>query len=163
MCSFCAKRPPPPLQRCTQIAIASQLTEGKIKSSGRSGSAPGNAGVSDRLGSAALGQNLAHSGLDCAPPTILGGAKPRINFWSRAPGLAKMSEMGSWSASDRSYGPAFWGAIAMDQLVNRLQHLPLILAGPILRRVTDKSVTVWVAIKESEGHIGNLFRRRARG
>jgi hypothetical protein len=27
--------------------------------------------------------------------------------------------------------------------------LPLILAGPVLRRVTDKSVTVWVAIKQA--------------
>jgi hypothetical protein len=35
----------------------------------------------------------------------------------------------------------------MDKLVNRLPRLPLILAGPILRQVTEKSVTVWVAIQ----------------
>jgi hypothetical protein len=37
----------------------------------------------------------------------------------------------------------------MDSLANRLSSLPLILAGPILRRVTDKSVTVWVALQQS--------------
>ncbi len=37
----------------------------------------------------------------------------------------------------------------MSELVNRLGNLPLILAGPILRRVTDKSVTVWVAVRDS--------------
>jgi hypothetical protein len=36
----------------------------------------------------------------------------------------------------------------MDKLASRLPHLPLILTGPILRRVTDKSVTVWVALQE---------------
>lgn len=33
------------------------------------------------------------------------------------------------------------------QLSNRLQHLPLILAGPILRRTENNAVTVWVALK----------------
>jgi len=37
----------------------------------------------------------------------------------------------------------------LDKLANRLAFLPLILAGPILRRVTDSSVTVWVAIQGS--------------
>jgi hypothetical protein len=36
-----------------------------------------------------------------------------------------------------------------NKLANRLAFLPLILAGPILRRVTDSSVTVWVAIQGS--------------
>ncbi|WP_293902392.1 hypothetical protein [Phenylobacterium sp.] len=35
----------------------------------------------------------------------------------------------------------------MDRLETRLAGLPLILAGPILRRVTESSVTVWVALK----------------
>src|SRR5258708_26271899 len=37
----------------------------------------------------------------------------------------------------------------MDKLANRLQNLPLILAGPVLRRVTDQSVSVWVALKSA--------------
>src|SRR6266700_2392644 len=37
----------------------------------------------------------------------------------------------------------------MDSLAGRMPNMPLILAGPILRRVTDKSVTVWVALKHS--------------
>ena len=37
----------------------------------------------------------------------------------------------------------------MDSLVDRLQALPLILAGPILRRVTASSVTVWVVLKNA--------------
>jgi hypothetical protein len=37
----------------------------------------------------------------------------------------------------------------MDKLATRLTKLPLILAGPILRRVTDSSVTVWVALKNA--------------
>ena len=37
----------------------------------------------------------------------------------------------------------------MDNLDSRLQGLPLILTGPILRRVTTKSVTVWVALKNA--------------
>ncbi len=36
----------------------------------------------------------------------------------------------------------------MDKLQGRLAGLPLILAGPILRRVTDSSVTVWVALQQ---------------
>ena len=34
-------------------------------------------------------------------------------------------------------------------LSKRIQHLPLILCGPILRRTEEDSVTVWVAVKES--------------
>jgi hypothetical protein len=37
----------------------------------------------------------------------------------------------------------------MDSLAGRLATLPLILAGPILRRVTDQSVTVWVALQQA--------------
>jgi hypothetical protein len=41
------------------------------------------------------------------------------------------------------------GAGVMDKLATRLTTLPLILTGPILRRVTDKSVTVWIALRET--------------
>ena len=34
-------------------------------------------------------------------------------------------------------------------LAERLQHAPLILAGPILRRTEPRAVTVWVALKEA--------------
>jgi hypothetical protein len=37
----------------------------------------------------------------------------------------------------------------MTPLKDRLATLPLVLAGPILRKVTSKSVTVWVALQES--------------
>jgi hypothetical protein len=37
----------------------------------------------------------------------------------------------------------------MYKLADRLTNLPLILAGPILRRVTDKSVTVWIVVRQS--------------
>jgi hypothetical protein len=33
--------------------------------------------------------------------------------------------------------------------VNRLANLPLILAGPVLRRVTATSVTVWIAVRQA--------------
>lgn len=36
----------------------------------------------------------------------------------------------------------------MYKLEGRLAALPLLLAGPILRRVTDKSVTVWIAVQQ---------------
>jgi hypothetical protein len=35
------------------------------------------------------------------------------------------------------------------ELSNRLSTLPLVLAGPVLRKVTAKSVTVWVALQNS--------------
>jgi hypothetical protein len=35
----------------------------------------------------------------------------------------------------------------VDKLATRLPNLPLVLAGPILRRVTESSVTVWVVLK----------------
>jgi len=38
--------------------------------------------------------------------------------------------------------------VAFTSLSVRLPGLPYVLAGPILRRVTDKSVTVWVALKK---------------
>ena len=34
-------------------------------------------------------------------------------------------------------------------LVERFSAFPLILSGPILRRVEQQSVTVWLALKES--------------
>jgi hypothetical protein len=37
----------------------------------------------------------------------------------------------------------------VDKLQARLPNLPLILAGPILRRVTDSSVTVWAALQKA--------------
>jgi hypothetical protein len=37
----------------------------------------------------------------------------------------------------------------LDKLATRLPNLPLILTGPILRRVTESSVTVWVALKSA--------------
>ena len=37
----------------------------------------------------------------------------------------------------------------MNKLADRLINLPLILAAPILRRVTDKSVTVWIVVRQS--------------
>src|SRR5205085_338757 len=37
----------------------------------------------------------------------------------------------------------------MTPLKDRLATLPWVLAGPILRKVTSKSVTVWVALKET--------------
>ncbi|MBD2314928.1 PhoD-like phosphatase [Desertifilum sp. FACHB-1129] len=36
----------------------------------------------------------------------------------------------------------------MQPLSQRLSHLPLILAGPILRRTESQAVTVWVALKQ---------------
>ena len=47
-----------------------------------------------------------------------------------------------------------------DKLGGRLKKLPLVLAGPILRKVTPTSVTVWLALKESatvtlDVHIGH--------
>jgi len=37
----------------------------------------------------------------------------------------------------------------MTSLKDRLATLPWVLAGPILRKVTAKSVTVWVALQET--------------
>ncbi|HET6844342.1 MAG TPA: hypothetical protein VFK06_22065 [Candidatus Angelobacter sp.] len=39
--------------------------------------------------------------------------------------------------------------MAWPALANRLQKLPLVLAGPILREVTANSVTVWVALQKA--------------
>jgi hypothetical protein len=41
------------------------------------------------------------------------------------------------------------GTAVSAKLAPRLQLLPLVIAGPILRRVTDSSVTVWVALQKS--------------
>ena len=39
--------------------------------------------------------------------------------------------------------------MARPNLSSRLGAMPLILAGPILRQVTDSSVTVWLALKQN--------------
>jgi len=36
-----------------------------------------------------------------------------------------------------------------NSLKDRITSLPLVIAGPILRRVDDKSVTVWIAVRET--------------
>jgi len=38
--------------------------------------------------------------------------------------------------------------MAWTQLAGRLTDVPLVIAGPMLRKVTDSSVTVWLALKE---------------
>lgn len=42
-------------------------------------------------------------------------------------------------------------------LRERLDNLPLVLAGPIVRRVDSRSVTVWVALKQSQRVILKVF------
>ncbi len=42
-----------------------------------------------------------------------------------------------------------WTHHASTDLSVRIHHLPLVLAGPILRRTESNSVTVWLALKES--------------
>jgi hypothetical protein len=37
--------------------------------------------------------------------------------------------------------------VAFNSLADRLATLPLVLAGPILRQVTESKVTVWLALK----------------
>lgn len=52
------------------------------------------------------------------------------------------------------------GAVAVltfEPLANRLARLPLVLAGPILRRTYPDSVTVWVALKEPRQVTLNVF------
>jgi hypothetical protein len=44
-------------------------------------------------------------------------------------------------------------------LADRLDQLPLILAGPILRQVTPRSVTVWVALRKKADVILTVFDR----
>jgi hypothetical protein len=39
--------------------------------------------------------------------------------------------------------------MAFSSLAGRLDRLPLVLAGPVLRQVTESSITVWVALKRS--------------
>src|SRR5215510_2040539 len=51
--------------------------------------------------------------------------------------------------------------MAWEKLTARFNKLPVVLAGPILRKVTPTSVTVWLALKESTGvtldvHIGDV-------
>ena len=51
--------------------------------------------------------------------------------------------------------------MAWVKLAGRFNKLPLVLAGPILRKVTPTSVTVWLALKESTGvtldvHFGDV-------
>ena len=38
--------------------------------------------------------------------------------------------------------------MAFTSLANRINDLPLLLSGPILRKVEPNAVTVWVALKE---------------
>lgn len=40
--------------------------------------------------------------------------------------------------------------MAFDSLSKRLSGLPRVLAGPILRQVTETSVTVWIALREAQ-------------
>jgi hypothetical protein len=47
-------------------------------------------------------------------------------------------------------------------LSSRINDLPLILAGPILRRVEPDAVTVWVALRQARNVTLQLFRTRAR-
>ena len=48
-------------------------------------------------------------------------------------------------------------------LAERFDALPLILAGPLLRRVEPSSVTVWLALKESRKVVLRIYRRDDRG
>ncbi|HEY9821505.1 MAG TPA: PhoD-like phosphatase, partial [Candidatus Sericytochromatia bacterium] len=48
-------------------------------------------------------------------------------------------------------------------LDNCLHHLPLILAGPILRRTESNAVTVWIAIKASREVSLKVYSTDARG
>ncbi|NET52433.1 MAG: PhoD-like phosphatase, partial [Merismopedia sp. SIO2A8] len=48
-------------------------------------------------------------------------------------------------------------------LCNRLQHLPLILAGPILRRTESDAVTVWVALKSPREVTLNIYATEDKG
>ncbi len=49
--------------------------------------------------------------------------------------------------------------MAWTSLSSRLSSLPLVLAGPILRRTEKNSVTVWVALKESKDVTLKVFSR----
>jgi len=40
--------------------------------------------------------------------------------------------------------------VPFNSLLNRINQLPLVLAGPILRRTEPNSVSVWVALKEEQ-------------
>ena len=40
------------------------------------------------------------------------------------------------------------GRMALVTLASRLNSLPLVICGPILRRVIPNAVTVWVALRE---------------
>jgi hypothetical protein len=49
------------------------------------------------------------------------------------------------------------------QLKQRLEHLPLILAGPILRRTESNAVTVWLALKASREVTLKIYATSAKG
>ena len=48
-------------------------------------------------------------------------------------------------------------------LIARFETLPLILAGPMLRRVEPRSVTVWIALKEARAVTLRVYARDAAG
>src|SRR6266700_3792556 len=54
-----------------------------------------------------------------------------------------------------------WGRFVMSwiPLAERFDHLPLILAGPMLRSMGPRSVTVWVALKEARTVTLRVYRR----
>lgn len=50
--------------------------------------------------------------------------------------------------------------MAFSSLTARLDSLPLVLAGPILRQVTESSVTVWVALKRNSTVTLKVFDKK---
>ncbi len=52
---------------------------------------------------------------------------------------------------------------AQLRLADRIEHLPLILAGPILRRTESDAVTVWVALKAPREVTLKVFATQANG
>ena len=47
--------------------------------------------------------------------------------------------------------------MAWTSLANRLESLPLIICGPILRRTESDSVTVWFVLKEDKNCVINIY------
>src|SRR5437588_12988318 len=48
-------------------------------------------------------------------------------------------------------------------LAERFSHLPLILAGPMLRRTEPRAVTVWLALKEARTVTLRIYAKNAEG